>query len=155
MTMTTSPGTEPADLEFFQRSGVAADAANVARIRDDFSHWLCGRFDLDPGRANDIVLAVNEALANVAEFAYRLAPTPGAVTVVSEHDPAASVLRVSIIDQGVWRDTDPDSRPRTRGRGIPLMHALSDHVEIARSDAGTSVVLRFDNVAMSRDALLN
>lgn len=147
MTMTTTPATEPADLERFQRDGVEADALSVSRLREEFSGWLQVRFDLDAGRANDIVLAVNEALANVAEFAYLLASKPGNVSVHSSHDAASSTLTVSVIDQGVWRDNAPGQQPRTRGRGIPLMHALADEAVIDRSNSGTTVRLRFDNVA--------
>lgn len=154
MTMTTTPATEPADLERFQRDGVTADAMSVARLREEFSGWLLIRFDLDAERANDIVLAVNEALANVAEFAYRLSPQPGPVGLHSDHDAVSSVLTVHVIDHGVWRDNQPDEQPRTRGRGIPLMHALSDDAAIDHTDTGTTVRLRFDNVAGARGALL-
>lgn len=152
--MTTTPATEPADLERFQRDGVAADAVNVARVRDEFNEWLRRRFDVDAGRANDILLAVNEALANVAEFAYLLTHDTGSVSLSTDYDRKTSALTVNIVDQGSWRDIEPDRKSRTRGRGIPLMHALADDVVIDRSDAGTTVRLRFDDVVSAREAYL-
>ena len=44
---------------------VVADAARVGQVREEFSRWL-RQFDLSPDRHNDLVLAVNEALANAA-----------------------------------------------------------------------------------------
>ena len=48
-----------------------ADAARAAQIRREFSDWLERYFTLDATKASDVVLAVNEAMANAAEFAYR------------------------------------------------------------------------------------
>ena len=47
-----------------------ADARTVARLRHELSRWLRAHFALDPVRLNDVLLAVNEALTNAAEFAY-------------------------------------------------------------------------------------
>ena len=47
-----------------------ADARTVARLRHELSQWLRAHFALDPVRLNDVLLAVNEALTNAAEFAY-------------------------------------------------------------------------------------
>ena len=40
-------------------------------FRHELSQWLRAHFALDPVRRNDVLLAVNEALTNAAEFAYR------------------------------------------------------------------------------------
>ena len=54
----------------FAQTNVLADAACAAQMRQEFSDWLTRYFALDPTKASDVVLAVNEALANAAEFAY-------------------------------------------------------------------------------------
>lgn len=154
MIMTTSPATEPADVDKFHRDGVAADAVSVAHIRDDLSRWLRIRFELDPTRLSDVVLAVNEALANSAEFAYLTAAKAGHLSVYAERDPVSRALWVTVADEGVWRETDPGEQRRTRGRGIPLMHALADEAIIDRSESGTTVRLRFENVTASSGAYL-
>lgn len=99
---------------------------------------------MDETRLCDVVLAVNEALANAAEFAY---PDGGSGTVDLEavRDTRRRVLMVTVSDQGRWRETNPLHRQRSRGRGIPLMRSLADSVVIDTSGLGTSVCLRFDD----------
>jgi serine/threonine-protein kinase RsbW len=138
--------TDAADLERFQRDDIPADAASVALTRDELAEWLKDHFDLDELRLNDIVLAVNEALANAAEFAYLQADQPGAVNLRAAYDAGAYALALIVIDEGVWREPDPRTQGRIRGRGIPLMQALADDARIETSALGTTVRLRFDNV---------
>ncbi len=124
---------------------VAADAASVGRIREEFSRWL-RQFGLNPDRHNDLVLAVNEALANSAEFAYVRHSCPGNVTLAARYDPVAASLAVTIADEGAWREPTGSAIPELRGRGIPLMRALADETVIEASAHGTTVRLRFDRV---------
>ena len=44
--------------------------SSAATVRREFSDWLRRYFTLDATKASDVVLAVNEAMANAAEFAY-------------------------------------------------------------------------------------
>ncbi|MDG5485186.1 ATP-binding protein, partial [Mycolicibacterium gadium] len=59
--------TSAADAEFVRVDN--ADALTVARMRRELSQWLRAHLTLDPDRLNDVLLAVNEALTNAAEFA--------------------------------------------------------------------------------------
>jgi anti-sigma regulatory factor (Ser/Thr protein kinase) len=93
-------------------------------------------------RICDVVLAVNEALANAAEFAYRRGPA-GTVGITAIRGDGCGTLTVTITDQGLWREVDPLRRRRSRGRGIPLMRALADDVVIDTTAPGTRVCLRF------------
>ncbi|CAN5121983.1 anti-sigma factor [soil metagenome] len=131
----------------FVRAGVTADARNVVGLRAELEQWLRSRFALDALRVNDIVLSVNEALANVAEFAYRNAKQTGTVDVQAQYDDVTSILTITVADKGSWRDFAEREPKRTRGRGIPLMEALSDEVGIDASDHGTTVCMRFGNVS--------
>lgn len=124
----------------------AADAHTVARFRTELSQWLRVHFALDPLRHNDVLLAVNEALTNVAEFAY--GGHRGAVTMAARHSAADGTLAVEVSDQGKWRHTDPQARSNTRGRGIPLMRALTDEADISQLASGTRVRLLFRNCAL-------
>jgi serine/threonine-protein kinase RsbW len=131
----------------FVRIGVVADAVNVAGLREELGQWLRQRFNLAALRVNDVVLAVNEALANVAEFAYRKADHVGTVDVSAECDPLMSFLTITIVDRGCWRDAAEREPKRTRGRGIPLMEALSDELGIEPTTAGTTVRMRFGDIS--------
>lgn len=130
---------------------VAADAKTVGRVRSEFAQWLRGHFALDEERTSDVVLAVNEALANAAEFAYVGVADLGTVAIEAHHSIALARLVVVVTDHGVWREADPSQRSHTRGRGIPLMRALSDVATIESSPGGTRVQLRFDDCAAASD----
>jgi anti-sigma regulatory factor (Ser/Thr protein kinase) len=114
----------------------------VGVLRDEFARWLRRGTGLDETRLCDVVLAVNEALANVAEFAY-VDGGAGTVDLEAVRDIRRSTMTVTVSDQGHWRETNPLHRQRCRGRGIPLMRALADSVIIDTSGLGTSVCLRF------------
>lgn len=118
---------------------------DAARIRREFSSWLSTHLTLDATTASDVVLAVNEALANAAEFAYMHAPTPGLMHVRAEYDGGTDVLTVIVSDDGVWRIAETDHNP-ARGRGIPLMRALTDRAVIDSNHAGTEVRLQWDHI---------
>lgn len=59
-------------------------------------------------------------------------------------------LIVDVSDQGTWRAVDPAVQPNTRGRGIPLMRALTDDTTISRTPNGTHVQVRFDDCSRVR-----
>ena len=94
-----------------------------------------------------MVLAVNEAMANAAEYAYGTAADRGVMHVQAQYDGGEGTLTVAVTDQGAWRSTDADARPVKRGRGIPLMHALADRATVDSSPTGTQVRLEWDNVS--------
>lgn len=82
----------------------------------------------------------------------RQLPDRGTVDVEAVQNAPESSLTVTITDQGSWREPDPATRGRTRGRGIPLMRALADDLTIDTSKLGTTVCLRFDNVRAAQRA---
>ena len=108
------------DRSRFARTRVAADAHSAARARAEFGIWLKRHFTLGADRFSDLLLAVNEAIANAAEFAYADAAQRGTVDVSAAYDDDSDTLAVTINDQGRWRQRVPVQR-RLRGRGIPLM----------------------------------
>lgn len=141
------PPTEVANAERFERFGVEADAGAVARVRQDFSAWLKQFFAIDEVRCSDVVLAINEALANSAEFAYLLVERPGTIDMQAVHDADTQTLAACISDRGTWRQRQTEPAPRTRGRGIPLMETLSDDATIEPSKSGTTVKLEWRGVS--------
>ena len=132
-----------ADVDFVHVD--TADALTVARMRRELSQWLSTHLTLDPDRLNDVLLAVNEALTNSAEFAYR--GRQGTMTLQAHYDGADGTLLVDVSDRGTWRHVDPESQPNTRGRGIPLMRALADRMTISRMPGGTNVQMQFGDCA--------
>jgi serine/threonine-protein kinase RsbW len=140
------PAADVANAERFERLGLTATLQTAARIRDEFAEWLRRFFDLDPIRLSDLVLAINEALANSAEFAYRMTGGVGTMDLRAWHDPSESSITVVVADRGAWRLSDAASETRSRGRGIPLMRALSDLTAIETSVDGTQVKLGWTNV---------
>lgn len=108
--------------------------------------WLDRHFRLDAERSNDLLLAVNEALANAAEFAYADTARRGTMDLRATYDDAANTLAVTVNDRGRWRHKLPEPvtvppQPQVRGRGIPLMRALADRVTIDQTPRGTHVTL--------------
>lgn len=142
----SAPQADVANAERFKRIGITAEAKSVSRIREEFAGWLGQFFDLDPIRSSDLVLAINEALANAAEFAYLKTDSPGTIDLLAHYDPGADNLTATVCDQGVWRPPNPKPPNRSRGRGIPLMKALSDRVSIETSTAGTKVSMQWDGL---------
>lgn len=140
------PRAHVANAERFERVGVAADPRTAAQTRDEFARWLRSVFDIDAYRANDLVLATYEALANTAEFAYLSMGMTGTMDVLASHDPIESALAVTVADRGQWRTAAPSPGDRTRGRGIALMKALADRASIKTSTDGTTVRLVWTGV---------
>jgi anti-sigma regulatory factor (Ser/Thr protein kinase) len=137
--------TSAADADFVRVD--TADALTVARMRRELSKWLSIHLTLDPDRLNDVLLAVNEALTNSAEFAYRQHQGTGTMTLQVHYDGADGSLLVDVSDRGTWRHVDPESQPNTRGRGIPLMRALADRTTISPTPDGTNVQMQFGDCA--------
>ena len=93
------------------------------------------------------MLAINEALANSAEFAYLQAGVAGTMDLQAWHDAADSTITVVVVGRrrrGGRSESQADTR--SRGRGIPLMRALSDRPSIETSTGGTQVKLEWTNV---------
>jgi len=122
-------------------------------MRQDFSAWLKRYFALDPTKVSDVVLAVNEALANAAEFAYSTSSRPGAMNLLAAYDSYTSVLSVIVTDEGAWRIADSEKKRHSRGRGIPLMRALADRATIDSTPDGTRVCLEWNHVAAAQNAV--
>ncbi len=116
-----------------------AETASLAMLRRDLLAWLsfAGADDEESG---DIVLAVNEAAANAIEHAYPGGPAGGDAGLLRVRGSSAGgVVDLVVSDGGRWR---PSQSEDARGRGFTIMKAVMDHVEVVRTEAGTSVALR-------------
>src|SRR5271163_1937045 len=116
---------------------MAAVAEQLSDVRHQFGAWL--RAATVPERTiADIILAVNEAAANSIEHAYR-GHEPGKVRIEAENDGAR--VHVRIIDKGSWKPARAD--PGVRGRGLLLIRAVSDWLEMDCTPTGTTVNMIF------------
>ncbi|KUI19738.1 stage II sporulation protein E [Mycobacterium sp. GA-1285] len=114
-----------------------AAAPKLTEVRHRLAAWLAANGASDES-VSDLILVVNEACSNCVEHAYR-GREPGRMRVEAEiHD---AVIHVRVTDFGSWKA--PPSDPGTRGRGLSLMRAVSDRVDLDGTSAGTTVDMTF------------
>lgn len=123
------------------RIEVPAAADRLGQIRRRLLTWI-EPIGVPDAVVADIVLAVNEACTNSIEHAYRDSDA-GVILVEAFLEDGQIVICVA--DHGAWRT--PSSQPSTRGRGLPIMHATSDTLELSRTSSGTTVRITFDATA--------
>lgn len=114
-----------------------AAAEQLSDIRHQLAEWMRAA-GIPKEEIADIVLAVNEACANSIEHAYR-GENPGKVRVEAENDGAQVHLRIA--DTGSWKPAPAD--PGGRGRGLLLIRAVSDWLEMDCTPSGTTVDMTF------------
>jgi anti-sigma regulatory factor (Ser/Thr protein kinase) len=113
------------------RFSVLANVDALAQVRRTLRTWLDAA---GVERADDIVLAVHEAVANAIEHAGL-----GSQDLVKiAADIVDGRLRVEVRDHGAWRIERLDE---TRGRGLAIMRAVMDHVDLAVDSDSTAVVM--------------
>ncbi|MCW2514536.1 MAG: hypothetical protein JWR11_3578 [Mycobacterium sp.] len=123
----------PAPLEI----GVPATPDQLSDIRGAITRWLRAT-GIPEDLAGDIVLVVNEACTNSIEHGYRRRE-PGRMLVCAEARGRGISIRVQ--DFGSWKS--PDGNLRARGRGVPLMRAVSGDVTLNGTSMGTTVTMNF------------
>ncbi|GAA3630849.1 SpoIIE family protein phosphatase [Streptomyces chitinivorans] len=120
----------PAPLEV----AFPAESAQLARVRGALRDWL-ERLDAGPRLTQAVLVAVGEACANAIEHGHR--DNPGR-TVRLRAVAAADALRLTVTDTGSWKPPQPEANAH-RGRGLILIHALMDQVDIVTDETGTTV----------------
>ncbi|QJY47556.1 ATP-binding protein [Pseudonocardia broussonetiae] len=119
-----------------------ADAASLRPVRKLVRTWLNGQ-GWPEDEAEDVELAVNEAVANVVDHAYHPG-TAGTVTLHAWIRRTAGARRVvaTVLDRGRWGAHQPATPPaHTRGHGLAVMSGCMEEMHIQRGTAGTTVVL--------------
>ncbi|MEV6772220.1 SpoIIE family protein phosphatase [Nocardia sp. NPDC051030] len=115
------------------RLDVPAQASQLSGLRRAFRGWLAAAA-VPHDTAVDLVAAANEACSNSIEHAY-LGSEPGRVVLTAEC--GLDTLSIEVADAGAWRPLPAD--PGHRGRGIAMMRALTDQLDIDHSGPGTRV----------------
>ncbi len=104
-------------------------------LRRHLVSWLRRRAGDEVGRqADDVVLACWEAMANVLDHAYH--GRPGLIDVRARID--QDVLIVTVADQGRWATLEERA---DGGRGLRLIQALVDGLDLRTTDGGTVITL--------------
>ena len=119
-----------------------ATAVAAAELRGHLGVWLADR-GVPAVQLSDILVGVNEALANCVAHAYLGHPEIGTMMIQADHDPVVGSISVCVTDHGIWRTPLLRQARDTRGRGITLMHALADHCTINGRPVGTTVCLDY------------
>ena len=105
----------------------------LGHVRRMLARWLRAN-DVTGEAAAEITIAVSEACANAIEHAY--SPGRGSFRVEVARDGDQALITVS--DQGHWRPP----RGENRGRGLTIMRAAMDDIDVNLGEAGTRVSMR-------------
>ena len=99
-------------------------------LRRTVARWLT-EVGATREESNDIQVACHEASSNAMEHAYRFREA----TISVDAEVVGEEIVITVADQGQWRD----QRDSDRGRGLNLIRALMDSVEVNPTERGTTV----------------
>lgn len=122
-----------------------SSAATPSLVRRTLRVWMTER-EVDEVHREDLLLAVNEAVTNVVDHAYRGVQMPGCVEVdielTHERDRDGGPERwatIAVTDYGIWRSERADRG--FRGRGLRMIQACTDWRHVERRAGGTRVTM--------------
>jgi anti-sigma regulatory factor (Ser/Thr protein kinase) len=105
----------------------------LGTLRRTVGRWL-EPLGATPIESNDIQVSCHEACSNAMEHGYRF--REALIDVEAGFD--GEHVQLTISDSGSWRE----KRPSDRGRGLDLIRALMDEVEVSPGEDGTVVRMR-------------
>ncbi|MGW5051873.1 ATP-binding protein [Actinokineospora sp. NPDC004072] len=133
-----------ADAEPELRFCLPVDWVSPSLARERLKAWL-RRHRWSPAQIDDLVLVVNEAVTNSVEHGYgasaERARPPAAIEVACRIRVDATgdrQVEMTVRDRGRWR---PPTEPGNRGKGLSLMRACSERMELVHDDEGTTVTV--------------
>jgi len=115
------------------RLRLPAEPRMLAQVRRVLRRWLIER-GAGQGDVTEVTIAVSEACANAIEHAY----APGPASFEVDASGQNGEITVTVRDEGQWRAP----RGQNRGRGLSIIVAAMDDVQIERHEIGTEVVMR-------------
>lgn len=117
------------------RLDVPARPDRLAMLRRTLTAWLSAAA-VPHNLTSDLVAATNEACSNSIEHAYRQGGDDTERVVLTAECVGDQVV-IETTDTGTWRPRPADPGPR--GRGIDMMRALTEELEIDHPGPGTRV----------------
>ncbi|MGE0877468.1 MAG: SpoIIE family protein phosphatase [Acidimicrobiia bacterium] len=120
---------------------IEANSASLRDSRERLRAWLVGARRVANGAAEDILLAIGEAVANAIE--HGSLDRSSSVSIEIHAD--GTSYHASVSDTGVWSVDSSQSVRRGRGRGLGIMEHLAG-VRIRRSRLGSTALLEFMSV---------
>jgi anti-sigma regulatory factor (Ser/Thr protein kinase)/putative methionine-R-sulfoxide reductase with GAF domain len=120
-------------VEAALRVRFAADPQVLSQMRRMLGRWL-QEHGAQPDEIAAVTLACGEACANAIEHAY----APGVAYFELEALHADGLVTLRVRDTGRWRAP----RGANRGRGLKIIAAAVDELDLHTTDAGTEVVMR-------------
>jgi anti-sigma regulatory factor (Ser/Thr protein kinase)/putative methionine-R-sulfoxide reductase with GAF domain len=124
---------ETMPLEDTLEMTLPARPQSLGGLRSALGRWL-GVVGANESELFDITLSTSEAATNAVEHAY--GARDAGFTVRCEY--GGKEVTIVVRDVGRWRTT----RPRGGGRGLEIMRALLDSVEVDSGDEGTVVTMK-------------
>jgi anti-anti-sigma factor len=116
---------------------IPADPRQLRATRRAVEAWTAAA-GLDPDQADDLQLALGEAVANAIEHGYR-DRADGVVGIdLTRHGDGAA--QVAVEDAGRWRP--PPEDPGHRGRGLGVIRKVATDVELDAEPSGTRIAFR-------------
>jgi serine/threonine-protein kinase RsbW len=119
--------------------GVKALPDQLPPVRRVLRLWAAGA-GLDGDGVEDLILATDEAMANVVDHAYP--DVIGHFDLDAVRGPAGGIT-VTVTDYGRWHSPVMSPERSLRGRGLQLMKGLARAVEIEAGRTGTRVQMTF------------
>ena len=128
----------PAAVNTALRHQLHAIPSELAAARKVIREWA-RTVRLSPMRLDRLLLAVGEAISNAIEHAY-LGMRRGVIDIYLQLD-SDGRLTGWVRDHGRWREsvTSENETVRRRGRGLSMIRAVMDQVEVVRGCDGTTV----------------
>lgn len=115
----------------------SATPAELAPLRRQLTTWLRAAGSSE-AQITDIVLVLSEACTNCVEHAY-VGHEVGTMRLEMAADNRD--FRARIIDSGSWKP--PAQHPGNGGRGLLLMRAMSESMDVQARDDGTTIDIVF------------
>lgn len=132
------------DVHFTQRIEFPAKAENIA-LAEKLIDEACARYNVHESLYGNILIALTEAVNNAIHHGNALDPGK---QVMLGYTIEGDRITFIVNDEGPGFDyehlpdpTDPENIEKPHGRGVFLMHALSDSVEF--SDNGATAAISF------------
>lgn len=123
---------------------IPSEGSQLSRIRAIVGEFA-SEHGFDESQIYHIKVAISEAVANAIEHGSdpTLPPEDSRNKVVVKLEDEGDAVAVYVSDQGKFKSKLPTFQPGAgyRGRGLFLMSALMDQVDIDESDTGTTLRL--------------